>query len=76
MKGEKMTAKRTSYKGNPLLELSNGNGGKYPFSFGLKKARLILDNIDEIKKFVEDQDQHARNVAADDFDQAQYQNQY
>jgi hypothetical protein len=25
---------------------------QYPFSFGVSKAKLILENIDEIKKFV------------------------
>ena len=28
--------------------------GKFPFSFGLHKAKLILDNLDKIKEFVSD----------------------
>ena len=28
--------------------------GKFPFSFGLHKAKLILESIDEIREFVSD----------------------
>jgi hypothetical protein len=45
---------RGEYKGKPLLILKRSEDDKYPFSFGLGKARLILDNIEEIKKFVEE----------------------
>lgn len=39
------------YKGNQLICLNPGE--RYPFSFGLSKAKLILANLDAIKKFVE-----------------------
>lgn len=39
------------YKGNKLICLNPGT--KYPFSFGLSKAKMILDNLDAIRKFVE-----------------------
>jgi len=39
------------YKGNKLLCLNPGE--RYLFSFGLNKAKMILENIDIIKKFVE-----------------------
>lgn len=45
---------RGEYKGKPLLILKRNEEDKYPFSFGVSKARLILDNIEEIKKFVEE----------------------
>ena len=45
---------RGEYKGKPLIILKRNEEDKYPFSFGLSKARLILDNLDEIKKFVEE----------------------
>ncbi|HLG22242.1 MAG TPA: hypothetical protein VI382_05455 [Candidatus Manganitrophaceae bacterium] len=48
-----MPATESEFKGNPMLVLSQGPDDKFPFQFGLKKAKLILDNIDEIKKFVE-----------------------
>jgi hypothetical protein len=42
------------YKGKPLIIIKRSEDDKYPFSFGLSKAKLILDNIEEIKKFVEE----------------------
>jgi hypothetical protein len=41
----------TEYKGNKLLLLNPGM--KFPFSFGLAKAKMILENLESIKKFVE-----------------------
>lgn len=41
----------TVYKDNKVLTLNTGE--KFPFSFGVGKAKLILANIDAIKKFVE-----------------------
>lgn len=45
---------KNEYKGNPVIILKRDENDKYPFSFGLSKARLIVDNMDEIKKFVEE----------------------
>ncbi len=45
---------RGEYKGKPLIIMKRNEEDKYPFSFGLSKAKLILENIDEIKKFVEE----------------------
>jgi len=47
---------RGEFKGKPLLVIKRDENDQYPFSFGLGKARLILENIDEIKKFVEEAD--------------------
>lgn len=41
----------TEYKGNKLICLNPG--AKFTFSFGLGKAKLILENIEAIKKFVD-----------------------
>jgi hypothetical protein len=49
-----MIAERTQYKGNPILILKNELNEKYPFSFGVKKAKLILEHIGEIRAFVAD----------------------
>ncbi|MGA2090327.1 MAG: hypothetical protein ABSH12_02565 [Endomicrobiales bacterium] len=43
----------SEFKGNPMLVLKNSEEDKFPFQFGLKKAKLIIENIDSIKKFVE-----------------------
>ncbi|MBV6479995.1 MAG: hypothetical protein HGGPFJEG_02809 [Ignavibacteria bacterium] len=39
------------FKGNKVLCLNPES--KFAFSFGLAKAKLILENLDVIKKFVE-----------------------
>lgn len=39
------------YKGNQVLCLNPNS--KYPFSFGISKAQLILENIKEIESFVQ-----------------------
>lgn len=48
-----MPASESEFKGNPMLVLTQGPEDKFPFQFGLKKAKLILENLEEIKKFVE-----------------------
>jgi hypothetical protein len=48
---------RGEFKGKPILVLKRNEEDKYPFSFGLSKAKLIVDNIEEIKKFVEENSQ-------------------
>ena len=46
-------ASESEFKGNPMLVLKNSAEDRFPFQFGLKKAKLILDHIEDIKKFVE-----------------------
>lgn len=43
----------------PTIELvyPDGNKHAFGFTFGLAKARLILANIEDIRKFVEDHSQ-------------------
>jgi hypothetical protein len=45
-----MKAKLGEYKGNPTITLNPG--AKYPFTFGIDKARIILENLDDIRAFV------------------------
>ena len=45
---------KTEFKGKPVLILKRNEEDKYPFSFGLSKAKLIVENYEEIKKFVEE----------------------
>lgn len=40
------------FKGNKMIVLKNDEEDKYPFQFGVKKAKLVVENIEEIKKFV------------------------
>lgn len=45
---------KSEFKGKPVLILKRDEEDKYPFSFGISKAKLIIENFDEIKKFVEE----------------------
>jgi len=47
---------RSEFKGRPVLIIRRDENDKYPFTFGLSKARLILENYEEVKKFVQDND--------------------
>ena len=40
-----------TFKGKPVLILNPDS--KFPFSFGVSKAKTILENIEHIKSFVE-----------------------
>ncbi|MGC8479552.1 MAG: hypothetical protein ACP5M9_02695 [Candidatus Micrarchaeia archaeon] len=48
-----MPTKISEYKGHPILSLLKDENDARPFTFGLTKAKLIIDNIDAIKEFVE-----------------------
>lgn len=50
-----MAIEFAEYKGNKLIVLKRGDDDKYPFSFGKNKARLIVENFEEIKKFAEEE---------------------
>ena len=45
---------RSEFKGKPVLIIRRSEDDKYPFTFGLSKARLILENLEEIRRFVEE----------------------
>ncbi len=45
-------AKIGKFRGNPVITL--GEDEEYPFIFGVRKAELILENIDNIKSFYEE----------------------
>lgn len=46
--------KRGEYQGKPVISLMKGENDKFPFTFGISKAQLILANISEIQRFVEE----------------------
>ena len=54
-----MIAERSEFKGRPMLVLKNDEEDKYPFSFGLSKAKKIMDHLEDIKKFVAENDKSA-----------------
>lgn len=43
----------SEFKGNPMLVIKNSEEDKFPFQFGVKKAKLIIENIESIKEFVQ-----------------------
>ena len=51
-----MPVRFEEYKGNPIIVLFRDEDDEYPFKFGVGKAKLILENIDAIKEFVEEND--------------------
>lgn len=54
MSEEKLTATVGEYKGNAIISLPVSGSTKYPFTFGLNKAKAIIEYLDDIKKFVDD----------------------
>lgn len=46
----------SEFKGNPMIVIKQSEEDQFPFQFGVKKAKLVLENIEEIKKFVEKND--------------------
>ncbi len=47
-----MVASRSEFKGNPMIVLKTSEDDKFPFQFGLRKAQLILEHIEDIRSFV------------------------
>ena len=47
----------SEFKSNKIITLKRKEDDKYPFSFGLGKAKLIIENLKEIQKFVLDNDE-------------------
>jgi len=48
--------KRSEYKDKPTLQLMKDENDRFPFSFGIAKARMILENLDAIRSFVAEQE--------------------
>lgn len=54
-----MLYERSEFKGKPMLVIKRSEDEKFPFSFGMAKAKMILESIEEIRRFVKDNDQSA-----------------
>jgi hypothetical protein len=46
----------SEYKGNAMIVLRRTAEDRFPFQFGLSKAKLIVDAIEEIRAWVEKQE--------------------
>ena len=42
------------FKGNKMIILKRSAEDQFPFQFGLSKATLVVEHIEDIKKFVAD----------------------
>lgn len=42
----------SEFKGNRMIVIKNDEQDQYPFQFGVKKAKLVIENIEAIKEFV------------------------
>jgi hypothetical protein len=49
-----MVVEFSEFKGNKIIVLKKTADDTYPFSFGVNKAKLILEHIDDIKTFVKE----------------------
>jgi hypothetical protein len=45
------------YKGKKMIILKRDEDDNFPFQFGKAKAKLIIENIDAIKTFAEDENE-------------------
>ena len=50
------------YKGHPMIILNPDD--RFPFQFGLNKAKLVLQHVDAIRSFVENTERAAPAEAA------------
>ncbi len=48
-----MITETSEYKGSPVFVIKRDQDDKFPFSFGLAKARMMVENIEKIKEFIE-----------------------
>ncbi len=49
------TVEFDEYKGNKLIVLKRDENDNFPFKFGKSKAKLIVENFEDVKKFAEDE---------------------
>ncbi len=42
----------SEFKGNPMIVLKRSPEDKYPFQFGLSKAKLVVECLEDIKAWV------------------------
>ena len=42
----------SEFKGNPMIVIKSTPDDKFPFQFGVKKAKLVLAHVEDIKAFI------------------------
>ncbi|PID59008.1 MAG: hypothetical protein CR986_07335 [Ignavibacteriae bacterium] len=63
MSEEKIPVTIGEYKDKPIISLPVAGSTKYPFTFGLNKAKAIMEYIEDIKKFIEENDKNSQTTA-------------
>lgn len=58
------------YKDKPLMVIAGGETDRYPFKFGLKKAKLVIEHIEDIRKWVAEQEALAKSAKDSEGDAA------
>jgi hypothetical protein len=58
------------YKGRAMMVIANGPDDRFPFKFGLKKAKLALEHIEDIKKWIKEQEAMQSAMKADSVDES------
>lgn len=53
------------FKGNAVISLKGHESDRFGLTFGLTKAKLILDHIEDIRKFYEDNKDKVKKKAED-----------
>jgi hypothetical protein len=54
----------SEFKGNPMIVLRRTAEDRFPFQFGLSKAKLVLESVEEIKAWVAKQEASKPKAAA------------
>ena len=52
-----MVVEFDEYKGNKMIVLKKGEDDTYPFKFGKNKAKLIIEHLDAIKAFAQEEEE-------------------
>ena len=55
MQEQNMTTSYSEFKGKKIISLKRSEEDQFAFSFGKTKAKLIVENFEEIKKFAEEE---------------------
>jgi len=50
-----MVVEYDEFKGNKMIVLKRDGEDNFPFRFGKNKAKLIVENFEDIKKFAEEE---------------------
>lgn len=54
------------FKGSAMIKISRSKEDRFPFQFGVGKARLVVEAYDEIKEFVEREEKKAKKAKTDE----------